>query len=269
MTWAYQKVKTNGIHINIHRTGKGEKPPVVLLHGITDNGLCWTRTARDLEADYDVIMVDARGHGESDKPETGYGPGDHAGDVAGVINKLELTRPVLIGHSMGGSTAAHAAAMYGDKLRGVIFIDPPLREPGQGRDPDEVKKWRKGIAQKSKWSLQDLMQEARQNGWDELEIEPWATSKQQVSPEVTEYVTAQRTHWRDLLPRIDVPALLVTGDVENGAIITPEIAKEAVDLLQLGQHKHIAGTGHNIHREDYTTCIDAIQAFLSEQLKER
>jgi pimeloyl-ACP methyl ester carboxylesterase len=60
--WFSGDVVANGVRIHYSRTG-GDKPPLVLSHGATDSGLCWTRVARALESDYDVILSDARGHG--------------------------------------------------------------------------------------------------------------------------------------------------------------------------------------------------------------
>ena len=91
--WFPGDVVVNDVKIHYHRTG-GNKPPVVLAHGITDSGLCWTRLARALEDEYDLIMIDARGHGLSDAPETGYTPEYHAADIAGLVQALGLERPV-------------------------------------------------------------------------------------------------------------------------------------------------------------------------------
>ena len=63
--WGEGNIFANGIHHHYYRTG-GENPPLLLLHGFNENGLTWLRTARELERDYDVIMLDARGHGRSD-----------------------------------------------------------------------------------------------------------------------------------------------------------------------------------------------------------
>src|SRR4029079_7250210 len=94
--WVSGDAAANGITIHYSRTGGadgGGKPPLVLSHGATDNGLCWTRVARDLESDFDVIMPDARGHGLSDAPEQGYSSAEHAADLAGLIRALGLERP--------------------------------------------------------------------------------------------------------------------------------------------------------------------------------
>ncbi|MGQ3892906.1 alpha/beta fold hydrolase [Legionella sp. CNM-4043-24] len=64
--WTTGICEANGIDVHYLRTG-GSKPPLVLLHGLMLNGLCWMPLARILEEDYDVIMPDARGHGYSSK----------------------------------------------------------------------------------------------------------------------------------------------------------------------------------------------------------
>src|ERR1051325_10647420 len=102
--WQSGDVEAHGIRLHYTRTG-GVKPPIVLAHGFSDDGLCWTPVAQALACDYDVIMVDARGHGHSDAPGQGYGPLNHAADLHGVITELGLQRPAVLGHSMGGATA--------------------------------------------------------------------------------------------------------------------------------------------------------------------
>ena len=98
-------ITTNGINLHYYRTARSAQtrswPSLVLLHGITDSGLCWSRVVKALAAEFEMILPDARGHGLSDKPATGYAPQDHAADVAGLIRGLGLERPILIGHSMG------------------------------------------------------------------------------------------------------------------------------------------------------------------------
>src|SRR3954466_9973810 len=87
--WQSGDLEANGIRLHYTRTG-GAKPPLVLTHGFSDDGLCWTPVAVALEAEYDVIMVDARGHGRSEGPEQDYGHDAHAADVAGLITGLQL-----------------------------------------------------------------------------------------------------------------------------------------------------------------------------------
>src|SRR5690349_15301 len=102
--WSTAICETNGINIHYTRTGRSTLP-IILLHGLTANGSCWTALARALEGEYDIIMPDARGHGKSSVPEYGYRYEDHANDVVGLIRALGLSSPILIGHSMGCMTA--------------------------------------------------------------------------------------------------------------------------------------------------------------------
>ncbi len=81
--------ETNGIYIHYTRTGRNSLP-LILLHGLTANGICWTALARYLEGEYDVIMPDARGHGKSSVPDDGYRYEDHAKDIVGLIKALRL-----------------------------------------------------------------------------------------------------------------------------------------------------------------------------------
>ena len=92
--WQSGDIGVNGLRLHFTRTG-GDKPQVVLVHGFSDDGLCWTPVAKALEGDFDVIMVDARGHGRSEGPEQGYGQEDMAGDLAGVIGKFGCR---IVGH---------------------------------------------------------------------------------------------------------------------------------------------------------------------------
>jgi pimeloyl-ACP methyl ester carboxylesterase len=70
--WIQNDLKVDGACIHYARTGAGSgKPALVLVHGFSDNGLCWADTAQDLEDNYDVIMPDMRGHGLSERVQPG------------------------------------------------------------------------------------------------------------------------------------------------------------------------------------------------------
>src|SRR6185436_11020328 len=79
-SWMTGVCETNGVKIHYLRTG-GSRPPVALLHGLTGSGACWSPFARALEGEFDVVMPDARGHGNSSAPHHGYRYQDHASDV--------------------------------------------------------------------------------------------------------------------------------------------------------------------------------------------
>ncbi|MCD4671484.1 MAG: alpha/beta hydrolase, partial [Anaerolineaceae bacterium] len=126
----YGSVQHGKVRLQYYRTG-GEKPPVVFIHGYTDNGLCWSRLPLALRHVYDVILLDARGHGISSRPEgSTYSLAERAEDSFAAIDGLGLKRLVLIGHSMGADTAARVAADHPELIRGLVLIDPPWYPPG-------------------------------------------------------------------------------------------------------------------------------------------
>jgi pimeloyl-ACP methyl ester carboxylesterase len=127
--WTTHTIKANGLEIAYHRTDENSgKPALLLLHGYTDNGLCWTPVARFLEAEYDVIMPDARGHGHTRGPVANMAVELLASDAAAFIEALGLDRPTLLGHSMGGMQALALAANYPDRVRAAVLEDPPFMD---------------------------------------------------------------------------------------------------------------------------------------------
>jgi pimeloyl-ACP methyl ester carboxylesterase len=117
--WSQGDVVANGIRQHYYRTG-GDKPPLLLLHGILEGALAWLRTARALEQDYDVIMLDTRGHGDSEGIASGYSPTLLAADTASAIRALGLGPVALLGFSQGAGTAIRVAAEHPDLVRALI-----------------------------------------------------------------------------------------------------------------------------------------------------
>lgn len=132
--WSDGYVYANGVRLHYYRAvAAPEKQPLVMVHGITDNGLCWTTLALKLQDDYDIYMLDARGHGLSDP----FTPTDDADtlikDVVAAVEALELKKPILMGHSMGAHTIMCLGAEYPDVAKAVIMLDPLLEGARNGR----------------------------------------------------------------------------------------------------------------------------------------
>ena len=265
-SWKDAFVEANGIRLHYWRTG-GEGTPMVLCHGITDNGLCWTRAARQWQATYDVIMLDARGHGESDRPETGYTTQDHANDTIGLIEALGLERVILIGHSMGGMTAALVTAQRPDLIVRAVLEDPPWRaqeETDPAGSAARMEAWKQELLAQQQ-QPQAVIADAgrvRSPRWDDVEFEPWALAKKQVSGNVFGYRFSGSPTWQEMAVQISVPTLLVTGDVEEGAIVSAATAAELTDANPNLRHLHLPGAGHNIRREAFDAFMAGVGDFL-------
>lgn len=260
-------VFANGINIHYHRTGSTNKPSILLLHGITDSGLCWSRVALDLAGSYDIIMTDARGHGHSDGLATGFSTNILADDAAAFIRALHLEKPYLFGHSMGAITAATVAAKYPDLVRAIVIEDPPLvdRPPVQtDNEQTDQQGWQRVIDLKVLTREERIARGFAMNpGWVAEEIIPWADSKAEFNTDVLTRATFLNDPWREVISRIDCPILLIIGDPELHAIVTSKVAQEAAQLWKNGEVIHISGAGHNIHRDRYNETIAAVRAFLN------
>ena len=268
-TWQSSELDANGIRIHYTRTG-GAKPPLVLAHGFSDDGLCWTPVARALEQDYDVIMVDARGHGLSEAPEQGYGHDQQAADLAGAIDALGLRRPVVLGHSMGAATTLALASTYPDVPSAILLEDPPMwwMQAPAGGPADQawqarMHDWITGLQQKTREEL-IAEQHAQSPSWSEDELGPWADSKLRLSLNVLQRRAAPPLDWPALAGAVGCPALLITADPALGAIVTPEGAEALQALMPKLRVAHIPGAGHSIRREQFDRYMQVVRAFLAE-----
>lgn len=262
-------IVVNGLSLYYERTG-GNKPPIVLLHGITDTGRCWPRLVEALRGEYDLIGLDARGHGRSDKPSSGYTPANMAADVAGFIRALGLDKPVLLGHSMGAMTASVTAATYPDLVGRAILEDPPWRATASiAADRAALaESWRAWAVARKTMTLEQMIEDNKTRNprsvlWDRAEYAPWYEAKQLVSLDVFELVRHELFDYRGIVPRLACPTLLITGDPEREAIVTPAAAAEAAAANPRIQVVRISGAGHNIRREQFAPYLAAVRAFLS------
>ena len=109
--------------------GAADGIPVLLVHGLASNCRLWDGAARHLAGlGHDVIALDLRGHGRSDKPDHGYSVPEVARDVVDIIEILSRDnppwrRPLVIGQSWGGNIVIEVAARHADAVRGVVAVD--------------------------------------------------------------------------------------------------------------------------------------------------
>jgi N-formylmaleamate deformylase len=267
-SWTESRVAANGVTLQIYRTGGGRQP-LILVHGITDNGLCWTPVAGRLSSRCDVIMYDARGHGRSDAPGSGYALADYADDLIGLVYALGLQQPLVLGHSLGAATAALAAATQPDLFRAIALEDPPWNANQAPPTPESsawLEEWRSRVVANKQKSRGELLAQGRAQSprWSDEELSPWADAKRQVDPVVFDGAGSVGTGWRELVPRITCPALLIIGDNSAGAIVGPPVVDELSRLHPPLQVAHIEGAGHNIRRDSFEAYMQTVERFFQE-----
>jgi pimeloyl-ACP methyl ester carboxylesterase len=260
-TWIRGVCETNGVGIHYIRSG-GAKPPVVLLHGLLGSGACWTPLARALEGEFDVVMPDGRGHGASSAPHHGYRYDDLASDVVGLIHDLELFRPVLLGHSMGGMTAAVVSSRGAGIIRGLVLVDPTFLSPERQRevrDGDVADQHRRALGlQKS-----DLVAQARarhpHRSPEIVELQADARLKTRMA--AFDVLTPPNPDYRDVVRAIDVPSLLVIGD---SPVVTLDMATELRGLNPNVRIERVANAGHGLPFEQPERLGELVVSFLRE-----
>lgn len=122
MTHQHTATTPDGTSIGWSRTGSGD--PVVLVHGITESAASFDPVTERLAGTHEVITMDLRGHGESGR-SSAYDLAAMATDVAAVIDAAGLSRPHLVGHSLGGAVVTAAGSML--DVASVVDIDQSLQ----------------------------------------------------------------------------------------------------------------------------------------------
>lgn len=263
--WMSGVCKANGIRIHYLRTG-GAKPPLALLHGLTANGACWIPLARALAEKYDVVMPDARGHGHSSTPLNGYRYEDHASDVVGLIRGLGLDAPVLLGHSMGGMTAAMVASQMGTALRGVILADPTFLSPERQREvyeSDVVEQHRRLLVIHKDEVLAEAR--ARHPGRSSECLELLVEARRQTRIDAFDVLTPPNPEYPELVSAIGVPILLVIGD--NGAVVSRETGETLQQRNPRLRVATIRDAGHGLPYDQPDRLAAVVGSFLESIVK--
>ena len=131
------KLTTSRLGLSYQQAGEG--PDLVMVHGLAANQVFWyTKILPALAPHYRVTLYDLRGHGMSDMPPDGYTTQDHAEDLLSLLDALEIEKPHLVGHSLGGGICAHFAAFFPERLATLSLLDCRLHalQPMVSRDDE-------------------------------------------------------------------------------------------------------------------------------------
>jgi pimeloyl-ACP methyl ester carboxylesterase len=263
-TWTEGYVVANDIRIHYWRTG-GDKPPLIMAHGYSDDGLCWTAVAKELEDKYDIILYDARGFGLTDPPSKSEPADVQVEDLAGFIKALELEKPILLGHSMGSSSVAWFSARYPDVPKASILVDPRLvsRTPEEtaSRNADPIENRIAAILKRNNNSYEELFdfQKERNPHFSFTEIHFWVLSKQLYHPNTAYRSPDARPSMSELFAKTTCPTLILKAD-DQGEL--REKNKAIAAILKHGKLVHVEGARHSVQRDQPERFHQALHKFL-------
>lgn len=262
----------NGADIKIYYEDHGSGQPVVLIHGYPLNGHSWERQERALlAAGYRVITYDRRGFGRSSQPVSGYDYDTFAGDLNALLEHLDVTGIVLGGFSMGTGEVTRYLGRYGSRrvARAVMFgaIPPFLLRTGdnpEGVDRRVFEDIKTAIVKDRYAYIKDFLDDFYNT--DKLAPERVSDQAWQASFNVAAGSSAYATYacvdtwltdFREDLPRIDVPTLVVHG-TEDRILPYAATARRLPGLINDLKLVSVEGGPHNIgwtHPDEVNTAL--------------
>ena len=268
--------------VRLHAVIGGEGPPLLLVHGWPETWYAWRLVMPALARDFQVIAVDQRGIGLSDKPEGGYDTGSIAGDLVALMDTLGHQRFAMVGHDTGMWITYALAADHPERLDRLVVAETPI--PGLSPSPPLLSNahlnerlfhfgfnWLDGLNEQLVRGREDIY-----FGWqfatktakplpdyavkyyvDTLAADPEALHGSFAMYRALETTIAQNAQ-RKAQP-LTMPVLAIGG--------AQSLAQQVADTMKLGatdvQSLVIPGCGHHPPEETPEDLLAALRAFLA------
>ena len=246
-------------------------PPVVLIHGYTDNARDWVPMLPYLSPKFRLILVDIRGHGQSSKPECCYSRLDFAYDIKLLLDALAIERADIVGHSLGSIVAQTFAEYWPERTSHVVLIASTGGQPpgGPPKAPEfdfaaQIRQLKEPIDPDSPFMIAwwdsptpvdpDFIRRQRKDAAG-IPLRVWLAVLDQGLSSDTAYLDLQRT-----LPRLTAPALLIWGSKDP--IMEEPVRQSLRKALPKAKVTIFDGLGHNPFWEDPEGVAQVINPFL-------
>jgi pimeloyl-ACP methyl ester carboxylesterase len=245
--------------------GEEGRPLAVLVHGVTASTRTWWRVGPWFaENGWRAVAVDLRGHGASPRMQGDEELGDLAADVYGTVLEEVGTADVLLGHSLGALVALKLCEDYGEPARRLVLEDPPGSEStdfgevareaqagavlARGSSEEAV---RRNLIENPAWAEED----ARNSVAGILDCD--ADTVAGFLRDGLRYDLAEMVH------SVSIPALLVVGSEERGAMLPDPERAIVAGALRRGTTKEF-DAGHGVHRDDFEGYVELLGGWLGE-----
>jgi esterase len=254
--------------------GPPTAPPVILLHGITGHARTWDDEARLLACRFRVLVLDQRGHGDSDPaPDGDYSDAALLADLEAFVAALGLTRFTLVALSLGGRVAINYAGRHPDRVERLVVVDvgPVIAPAGRARVGSMM-----AAAPERFETLEQVVAHQRANNplYDETMLRHRAEHAVRPLPDggfTWKYDRALREAIRegrmrapaDLWPQwraIRCPTLLVRGAASD--VLSDETAKRMLDELPTVRLTVVPDAGHTVPGDQPAVFQALLREFL-------
>ncbi|MEX1218424.1 MAG: alpha/beta hydrolase [Acidimicrobiales bacterium] len=272
-----------GLELRVLASGLGQSgTPFVLVHGLASNARMWDGVAAELvAAGHPVVWIDQRGHGQSDKPDTGYDFATIVNDLVVLITELGFSKPIVVGQSWGGNVVLELAATHPDVPGAVVAVDGGFIELASkfedwdtcravltpphlvGTPAKSMERWvREGNADWPETGIIGAM--ANFEIRSDNTIAPWLTLDRHLA--ILEALYGHQPSARYAL--ITVPTLLVPADSGDVAWAADKHAAvdAAIALLPNGRARWFAPAQHDIHAQYPVQLAEVLAEFAEEAL---
>jgi pimeloyl-ACP methyl ester carboxylesterase len=280
--WRHGKSVVNGIRL--HHVTAGEGEPLVLIHGFPQTWWEWRHVIDRFAATRQVIAVDYRGAGDSERPAGGYDKHTMASDIRLLLDELAPgRRAAVVGHDMGSFVAFALAAHFPDAVAGLMLVDAPV--PG-------TTAWASLLSDPRVWhvafhgarDVAEMLVAGREREYLQQFFDLRAYHPERLTEQDRERYTAAyrapgalraafeayralpqdaRTNAALLAERrLDLPLAIAVGSWSNSATLLRDMLPEIAADPGAVQFTEIQGSGHWIPEEQPELFGDALAAFL-------
>jgi pimeloyl-ACP methyl ester carboxylesterase len=273
-----RRVTVDGLSLRYLDFGGGGRP-LLFLHATGFHAHLWLPYARCFAPGRRVLCLDQRGHGESDKPATGYRWDEFGHDLVGFLDALDLRDVDAVGHSMGGTVIAAAAAFGSRRLARAVLLDPVLIPGAPHPEPAWDNLLASGARKRREvWASREEMLVALRAKhpfvtWEEEFVRLYVDHGVADRPdgrvelrcprdvEATIFSMGVLSSGFGFLERLAVPTLLVRG--ADSPSLPDASAEEAMRRLPDGRLLSVERSGHFVPQERSALVTDAIAGFFS------
>jgi N-formylmaleamate deformylase len=256
-------VRNGDIDLHVLDYG-GEKPPLLVLPGITSPAITWDFVVAGLRDLVRPVVMDLRGRGLSAAGD-GYRAADFAADAEQVIRQLELGSPLVLGHSLGARIAAALAASAAVDPALTIVVDPPLTGPGRDPYPTSREAFHAQLLEGYAGTTADAVG-AYYPLWPRAELllrARWVATCEEQAVLAT-YDEFAREDFFDWWPSVPAPAAFIRGG--DSPVVTDEGIAEAAGANPEAAYSAIPKAGHMVPWDNYGAFMAELRQVLQNHL---